>query len=511
MTTPEPGTLGSAPFLEMRGITKLFPGVRALTRVNLSVARGAVTALVGENGAGKSTLIKILGGNYAPDEGEITVDGATVAVSSPAIARSLGISIIHQELNLVKDMSVAENVYLYNLPTGRFGWLDRRRLASDTRATLARLGCEFDPWRPVRQLTLAQQQLVEIARALTLKARLIVMDEPTAALNEAETDRLFDIIGALRAQGTAVIYISHRLEEVFRLADVIVVLRDGENAGCLTRAEATVENVIRLMVGREVTERFPKREVPFGEPLLSVDSLSSPGALSGISFTLRRGEILGVGGLMGAGQYALARSLFGLLPLSSGRIAVGGRPVRLSSPRAAIQAGLGLLPESRKEEGLVLPASVGANLELASLPRLAGAFGWLDRRKEAALVGAQCQSLAIKASGPGQPVRNLSGGNQQKVVLGKWLATNPEIIVMCEPTRGIDVRAKAEIYRLIGELVAAGKGIILVSSDLPELLALSDRVLVMNEGRVAGILSRADATPERVMLLATGGNVDAQR
>lgn len=491
--------------LEMRGITKVFPGVRALSGVSLSIPEGSVTALVGENGAGKSTLIKILGGNYPPDAGEILLDGRPVTIPSPAAARALGISVIHQELTLVPDLSVAENIFLHHFPANRFGWLDRRRLASGARDVLARLGCDFDPRQPVRQLTLAQKQLVEIARALTLRSRLIVMDEPTAALNETETERLFAIIDDFRARQTAVVYISHRLEEVLRLADFIFVLRDGENAGRLTRAEATPEEVIRLMVGREVSERFPKRPASPGDPLLTAEGLSSPGVLKDVSFTLHRGEILGIGGLMGAGQYLLARCLFGLLPLSSGHLSVRGRRLHPLSPGTAIRAGLALLPENRKEDGLVLPASVRANLELASLPCLSGCLGWLNRRKEADLVATEFHRLAIKASGPGQPVKDLSGGNQQKVVLGKWLATDAQIIVMCEPTRGIDVGTKAEIYRLMGNLTAAGKGIILISSELPELLALSDRVLVMNEGRVAGILPRAEASPEQVMRLATGG------
>ncbi|MGE5623704.1 MAG: sugar ABC transporter ATP-binding protein [Methanocella sp.] len=496
------------PWLEMRGITKSFLGVQALKGVDLTVSQGTVTALVGENGAGKSTLIKIMGGNYAPDSGEILVDGRRVHLSGPAEAQARGIAVIHQELTLVPHLSCAENIYLAALPGGPLGWLDRRKMAARTRPLLARLGLDVDPWTPVHRLNLGQQQLVEIARALSTGARLVVMDEPTAALTDTETERLFGIIGELKAAGTAVVYISHRLEEVFRLADQVVVLRDGENAGTLTRAEATPDEVVRRMVGREVEERYPKAAVSFGEELLAAENLTAPGGLTDISFTLRRGEILGVGGLMGAGQYRLARALFGLERVTAGRIRVKGREVRLSSPQEAVANGLGLLPENRKEDGLVLVASVGLNLELASMSRLSGLLGWLNRRRERELVGNQIRDLAIKATGPGQPVQNLSGGNQQKVVLGRWLATGPEVIVMCEPTRGIDVGAKVEIYRLMGQLAAAGKGMLLITSELPELLALSDQILVMNEGRIAGTLSRAEASPEAVMHLATGGKAD---
>lgn len=499
----------NVPWLEMRGIVKSFPGVQALKGVNLAVSPGTVTALVGENGAGKSTLIKIMAGNYPPDSGEILIDGRPVHLSGPAEARARGIAVIHQELTLIPQLSVAENIHLASFPERALGWLDRRKMAARTRPLLARLGLDVDPWTPVRRLNLGQQQLVEIARALSTGSRLVVMDEPTAALTEAETERLFGLIGELKAAGTAVVYISHRLEEVFRLADQVVVLRDGENAGVLTRTEATPDEVVRRMVGREVKERYPKAAVTLGEELLAAEGLTVPGVLAEISFALYRGEILGVGGLMGAGQYRLARALFGLERVTAGRIRVKGREVWLSSPREAVASGLGLLPENRKEDGLVLVAPVGLNLELASLGKLSGSLGWLNRRRERELVGGQLRDLAIKATGPGQPVQNLSGGNQQKVVLGRWLATGPEVIVMCEPTRGIDVGAKVEIYRLIGQLAAAGKGIILITSELPELLALSDRILVMNEGRVAGTLSRAEATPEAVMHLATGGKADA--
>lgn len=497
------------PWLEMSGIEKRFTGVRALKGVDFWAARGAVTALVGENGAGKSTLIKILGGTYPPDAGRIAIEGRPVRFANPLEARRWGIAVIHQELTLVPELSVAENIHLSRLPTRLGGWLDRARLADTALRLTKRLGLEVDPWTPVRRLTLGQQQLVEIARALSVDARLVVMDEPTAALTDVEAEKLFSLIKELTAGGTAVVYISHRLEEVFRLADCIFVLRDGQNAGVLLRQEATTEQVVRMMVGREVKERFPKAEVRLGEELLRVEGLTCPGVLRDISFTLRRGEILGVGGLMGAGQYRLARALFGMEPVSAGRVVVHGRVVKLDCPRAAVRAGLGLLPENRKEEGLVLPASVGRNLELASLPLLSGPAGWLDRRRERALVDAQMKRLSIKATGPAQPVKNLSGGNQQKVVLGRWLATEPDVVILCEPTRGIDVGAKVEIYRLIAELVAAGKGVLLISSELPELLALSDRVLVMNEGRLAGCLDREEATPERVMHLATGGKGDA--
>jgi ribose transport system ATP-binding protein len=463
---------------------------------------------VGENGAGKSTLIKILGGAYQPDRGAISIEGRPVRIGSPSEARRLGIAVIHQELTLVPELSVAENIFLPALPATAAGLLDRATMAREAAALMTRLGSPVSPWTAVRRLPLGQQQLVEIARALSARSRLVVMDEPTAALTEAESERLFAIIAELKAAGTAVVYISHRMSEVFRLADYIEILRDGEHAGSLTRGEATPAEVVRRMVGREVSDHFPKQVVPHGEELLSVTDLASPGKLAGITFALRRGETLGVGGLAGAGQYDLARALFGLLHPVTGHLRVKGAEVKLASPRSAMAAGVGLLPENRKEDGLVLAASVAHNLELASLRALSRRGGWIDRHRERSLVATQMQQLAIRATGPGQLARNLSGGNQQKVVLGKWLATQPEVIVLCEPTRGIDVGAKVEIYRLMGQLAAAGKGLILISSELPELLALSDRVLVMVEGRPAGVLTREEATPERVMHLATGGNTD---
>lgn len=498
-----------APLLVMKDIRKSFPGVQALKGVDFAATSGEVTALIGENGAGKSTLIKVMGGNYAPDAGEILFEGRPVRFTSPVDALACGLAVIHQELTLVRELSVAENVHLSRMPARAGAWLDRRAMAASTSRVLTRLGLAVDPWTPVKRLALGQQQLVEIARALRSMVRLVVMDEPTAALTEVEAERLFAIIRELKEAGTAVVFISHRLEEVFRLADRIFVLRDGENAGVLTRKEATPERVVRLMVGREVKERYPKAFVKPGPELLRVKGLNCHGVLRDISFSLRRGEILGLGGLMGAGQYRLARALFGLERCTSGHIWLNGQELRIATPQAAIRAGLGLLPENRKEDGLVLTASVGHNLALASLRRLSGPAGWLDRPAERRLVEEQIRRLSIKTAGPRNPVKTLSGGNQQKVVLGRWLAIGPEVMVMCEPTRGVDVGAKVELYRHMAELVAAGKGIILITSELPELLALSDRILVMMEGRVAGLLTRQEATPERVMYLATGGRADA--
>lgn len=497
------------PLLEVRDVSKSFPGVVALSGVNFTLERGEIHALVGENGAGKSTLMKILSGAYQKDSGQVFLEGRPIVSRSPREAAGIGISIIYQELNLLPALSIAENIFLSHLPArGALGILDKRRMRRETAALLARVGLDIDPDTPVGRLRVAEQQLVEVAKALSARSRVLIMDEPTAALTAAEAEKLFGIIHDLQKTGVSVIYISHKLDEVFAIAQRITVLRDGEVVRSFRAGEADKGRVISLMVGRELTNLYPKVAVPIGGPVFEVEKLNSQ-TLRDISFSIRRGEILGVAGLMGAGQMALARALFGVEPKTSGIIRIGGRAVATVTPRRAIKLGVGLLTENRKEEGLVLGLSVARNIALASMDTVSRWGGLIARRAEERLAESYVERLSIRTPSVSQVVRNLSGGNQQKVVLAKWLNTDPDVVILCEPTRGIDVGAKAEIYRLIGNLARDGKAVLFISSELPELMGLADRLIVMHEGRIAAELSRDEATPEKIMLFATGGHVDA--
>ena len=492
------------PLLEMLGIAKAFPGVQALDGVDFVVGAGEVHALVGENGAGKSTLVKILTGVYPRDRGEIRLRGRPLEIRDPLDARRHGIRIIHQEFTLVPQLSVAENVFLDSLATGVMGPVPYRRMQTHTRQILASLGVSLDPRTPVGELTVAEQQIVEIARALTGEACLVIMDEPTAALTGAEVERLFAIVRSLKARGVAVVYISHKLDEIMALADRVTVLRDGHVVGVRPTRELTREELVRMMVGRPVDQLYSRRHRPSDEVVLEVRDLVVPGRVHGVSLYARRGEVLGITGLMGAGQSWLVRAIFGAVPASSGEIRLRGRPIPIASPSDAVRAGIGLLTEDRKEEGLVLIQSVQANVTLAALDRFTRA-GALRRADERRTAEALVRQLDIRTPSLAQEVGYLSGGNQQKVVLAKWLATEPDVIVMAEPTRGIDVGAKAEIYRLIDQLAEQGKAIVLVSSELPEILNLSDRICVMFEGRVVAELSADEATAELITHYATGG------
>jgi D-xylose transport system ATP-binding protein len=500
------------PYLELRSITKDFPGVRALDGVSLTVERGEIHALCGENGAGKSTLVKILSGFFPEGTygGEVRIEGAVQRFPSLRSAEDHGIALIAQELALVPDLSVAENIVLGREPTrlGLISWDEARRRA---RGALARVGLELDVDRPVRELGIGQQQMVEIAKALAKDASILVLDEPTAALTDADARRLFALLGELRSRGVALLYISHRLEEVFAVADRITVLRDGASVGTGRVSELSPEGVIALMVGREVASVHPRAPSAPGRTLLevrdwSVEDRLNPGrfVLRGVSLDVREGEILGIGGLMGAGRTALLTSLFGASEGVTGRLRLLGRPERgpFGSPRDAVEAGLALVGEDRKRSGLVLGASVGQNLTLVVLERFARA-GFLDREREDEEATSAVGSLRIRTPDLRAGVRELSGGNQQKVVLGKWLMARPRVLFLDEPTRGIDVGAKVEIYRLVNRLLSEGIGIVLVSSDLPELLGVSHRVLVLSQGREAGTFLTPDATPEAVMAAAT--------
>ena len=505
------------PLLRMAGIAKSFPGVRALRGVDFEVGRGEVHALLGENGAGKSTLLKILAGAQAPDAGSITFDGAEVRLASPHAAQLLGIVTIYQEFNLIPTLSVAENVFIGRLPV-RAGRVDWRLLHRRTAELAAEVGLEVDPRRLVADLSVAEQQMVEIARALSMAAKLVVMDEPTSALSDKEVQRLFAIVRGLKAKGIAVVFVTHRLEEVMRICERITVLRDGMLAGRAEVREISIDGIIRLMVGREVDRLFAHRTTSgAGTVALAVDGVArgrdarDPHAvvLHDVRLEVRRGEILGLAGLVGAGRTELARAIFGADPIQRGRVLVDGREVRIRSPIDAIRAGIGLVPEDRKQQALFLALAIRNNLSVTSMDRLVNLVGLLRRREEDRLVERFRQKLGIRMASPDQAVGNLSGGNQQKVVLARWLALQPKVLIVDEPTRGIDVAAKAEVHTLLYELAGAGIAILAISSELPEILTISDRILTMREGRITGEIDRAEATEERLMQLMALGRAEA--
>ena len=486
--------------LRMNKICKRFPGVVALSQVDLAVAGGEILALMGENGAGKSTLIKILAGVYVKDSGEIFFEGRRVDITSPHESQLLGISVIFQELNLLPNLSVAENIFMGRENKRLGGFLDfgaTRRLAGDL---MERVGLHCPPETPVHSLPVSQRQMVEVAKALSLKAKLIVMDEPTSSLTEGETQLLFGIIRTLKASGVAVIFISHRLNEVFTIADRVQVLRDGANAGGLERNDLNEAAIIRLMVGRELKNIFAKEPVPIGERVFRVNHLSSP-ALHDINFELRKGEILGIAGLVGAGRTELIRAIFGLDRRDRGEIYINGQPVAIKTPEQAIRRGIAFVTEDRRNQGLILGMSVRENCTLVALRDLQ-AGGFIRFHKERKTVREAIDLLKIKTPSMETVTATLSGGNQQKVVLAKWLVINPRVLILDEPTRGIDVGAKAEIHRIMSDLARQGVAIIMISSELPEILGMSDRIIVMHQGRLTGELSREEATQERIMALA---------
>lgn len=489
------------PLLEMRGIVKSFPGVRALRGVDLSLQPGEVLALLGENGAGKSTLMKILGGAQSADAGSIQIAGQEFHFRSPQDARRAGIAVIYQEFNLVPGLTAAENIFLGQERT-HAGFIERQHEHQRAAELFQRLGGQIDLDAPCRRLTTAQQQLVEIAKALAFDARIIVMDEPSAALTSLEVERLFAIIRDLRQQGIGIIYISHRLDEIFSITDRVTVLRDGANVGERPIGQLTRQQMIELMVGRELKDEFPPRSARIGAPRLKVSGLRRGRTVRDVSFEVRGGEILALTGLIGAGRTEVVRLIFGADRREAGDIQLDGRPLILRTPRDAIAAGIGLLTEDRKLQGLILGHSVRENFGLPNLDWLA-ADGFVRMRRERAEFARYVESLRIKIPHQEQPARNLSGGNQQKVVLAKWLARDCEVLIFDEPTRGIDVGAKYEIYLLIHELAAQGKAIIMISSEMPEVLGMADRILVMHDGRVTGeITDVAHATQEQLMQLA---------
>ncbi|WP_448542120.1 sugar ABC transporter ATP-binding protein [Roseiflexus sp.] len=496
--------------LEMRGISKRFGGTQALDRVDFSLDRGEVVGLLGENGAGKSTLIKILAGVHRMDQGAIFIDGKPVTLQTPQDAQRLGIAVIYQELNLTPNQTVAENVFLHhpqrmNGILGKIGIIDHRRRERETAALLSQLGITgLDLHRKVGELSVAFQQLTEIAKALALEARLIVMDEPTSALPDEEVDHLFEIIRRLRERGLGVVFVSHRLNEVRAICDRIVVLRDGKNAGALPVNEASDDRIIAMMVGRSIDNLYPKRLATPGDVVLEVQGLTRRGIIEDISFHLRAGEVVGLAGLVGSGRTEVARAIFGADRIDKGTIRLNGTPVRIRSPQDARSLGIGYVPEDRKVQGLVPGMTVRDNVTLAVLRQLARAGHVVDRSVLEGVARRYVHELHLRPLRTDLPVGSLSGGNQQKVVLAKWLAVDLKVLLLDEPTRGIDVGAKAEIHGLIDELAHRGMAILLISSELPEVLAMSDRILVMSEGRLVGELSREEATQERILALASG-------
>lgn len=493
------------PLLQMKGISKSYPGVQALNNVDFEVEAGEVHALVGENGAGKSTLMKILAGAEPRDSGEILLKGRPVGDLTPQKALELGIGMVHQEFNLVPYLSAAENIFLGREPRSRIpGFIDFKTMYREAQRIVDGLGANFDVRRPVASLSVAQQQMVEIAKAASQNAVIIAMDEPSATLTEHELESLFRLIRSLKASGIGIIYISHRLEEISQIADRVTVLRDGQLVGTRRVSEVSREDLIKMMVGRELKDMIPKQPAPIGKEALRVEHLSRAGVLHDINLTVRQGEILGIAGLVGAGRTELARAIFGADPIDSGKIYLFGREIKITSPQAAIRHGIGLVTEDRKQLGLILQMAVRENISLANLKELSVA-GFVNRRRERTAADHFVRELRIRTPSVEQRVRNLSGGNQQKVVLAKWLFTRSKVLIFDEPTRGIDVGSKVEIYQLMNELAAKGVAIIMISSELPEILGMSDRILVMHEGRIAGELSREEATQEKIMHLATGG------
>lgn len=488
--------------LEMSGIQKSFGPVQVLKNMQLRILPGEIHALVGENGAGKSTLMKILGGVIPKDAGEIYIDGKPVEINKVRDAEKIGIAIIHQELSIIPDMTIAENIFLGNELKTSLGLVDEKRMNQQVEEVLSKLGLTINPKERCRNLGVGQLQLVEIAKALIHKAQLIVMDEPTSALTDHEIERLFGIIRSLKQEGVSFVYISHRLEELFSICDRLTVLRDGEYIGSANIGDLSFNHVISMMVGREIGDRFPKKTNHPGEVVLEVQHLSRAKAFKDISFTLRKGEILGIAGLMGAGRTELVRSLFGAEPADSGEIKLKGKAVSIQSPADAMKLGFGLVTEDRKLEGLFLDFKLDFNIMAANFEHLSK-HGVLQNRRITPYVQNLIQSLRVKTPSMYETAKNLSGGNQQKVVVAKWLGRNPEILILDEPTRGVDVGAKREIYEIMNELASKGVSIIMVSSELPEIVGMSDRVLVLRLGHQAGILE-SEISQESIMALATG-------
>jgi inositol transport system ATP-binding protein len=498
------GTAADAPYLlEVERARKEFPGVLALDDVSFRLRPGTVHALMGENGAGKSTLMKIIAGIYHPDAGEIRLKGEKVRLDSPLAALQSGIAMIHQELNLMNFMTVAENIWIRREPRNAFGFIDHGEMRKRTLELFRRLNIAIDPEIEVRDLTVANRQMVEIAKAVSYESDVLIMDEPTSALTEREVHHLFGIIRDLKAQGIGIVYITHKMSELFEIADEVSVFRDGRYIGTHPSAEVTRDQIIHMMVGREITQMFPKEDVPIGGTVLSVKNLTLPKVFQDISFDVRAGEILGVAGLVGSGRSNVAEALFGVKPAASGTIEINGKPVTINSPNTAIRHGMAFITEDRKETGCLLILDVLENMQVAVLQERFVSFGFVAETAVTAACREMSGKLSVKTPSLEERVENLSGGNQQKVLIARWLLTNPRILILDEPTRGIDVGAKAEIHKLITNLAKQGVAVIMISSEMPEILGMSDRVMIMHNGRVTGFLDRAEATQVRIMDLAS--------
>ncbi len=488
--------------LELRGVAKKFGSVVALTSANLTVQPNSIHAVVGENGAGKSTLVKIVAGLYQRDSGDFVFRGESVDFTSTAAAKAAGIAVIYQEPTLFPDLSVVENIFMGRQPLDRLGRIDRKSMRAEARQIFNRLAVHIDPDRLAEGLSIADQQIIEIAKAISLDARLLIMDEPTAALSGVEVERLFAVARSLRDEGRGLVFISHRFDEVFALCDTITVMRDGAYISTDAIGDVTEDAIVRRMVGRDVTDLFPKQETTVGDEVLRVENLTSVGVFHDVSFTVRAGEIVGLAGLVGAGRSEIARAVFGIDGYQSGRVTLGGKRVPKRNPAAAMALGLALVPEDRRKQGLVLETSVARNATLAIVNKLAK-FGFIRNASENKAAREWSRRLQVKTAALDTLAGTLSGGNQQKVVLGKWLATNPRLLIIDEPTRGIDVGTKAEVHRLTSELAGRGIAILMISSELPEVLGMADRILVVREGRITAEIPRERATAENVMFAAT--------
>ena len=492
--------------VEMKGIDKAFGTNQVLKNAGFFLEDGEIHALMGENGAGKSTLMKILTGVYTKDAGTVLVDGQEVTYKSPQEAEKAGIVFIYQEMNSLFDLTVEENLFMGKEITKGFGICDKKAMRAKAREVMERMGVNIDVGAVMSDLSVGQQQMVEICKALMADAKVLIMDEPTAALTQSETEILFQVINSLRKKGVSIVYISHRMEEIFELCDRITILRDGEYVGTRYIKDITMDDIVQMMIGREIGERYPKRDCKIGEEILRVEGLSHEKYFKDVNFNVRAGEVLGVSGLMGAGRTEIMQCIFGNMPITGGKLFIEGKEVKISNPRQAIDAGIGFITEDRKTEGLLLEKSISENIELCNLGKVS-ANGVLNGKKREELVKRGIEEFRIRCFGPYHECHNLSGGNQQKVVLAKWIYTDPKILILDEPTRGVDIGAKKEIYSVINDMAAKGVAVIMVSSELPEVLGMSDRIMVVHEGHVTGIIDADGADQAKVMTLATGGSL----
>lgn len=492
--------------IEMKGIDKSFGTNQVLKSAGFLLKDGEVHALMGENGAGKSTLMKILTGVYTRDAGTVLVDGKEVIYKNPQEAEKAGIVFIYQELNVLFDLTVEENLFMSKEITKGFGICDKKAMRAKAQEMMDKMGVNIPVTAPMSELSVGQQQMVEICKALMVDAKVLIMDEPTAALTQSETKVLFEVIRSLKAKGVSIVYISHRMEEIFELCDRITILRDGTYIDTKYIKDITMDDIVQMMIGRTIGERYPKRDVKIGEEVLRVEGLTSGKMFKDINFSVRAGEVLGVSGLMGAGRTEIMNAIFGNLPLQAGKIYIEGKEVTIKNPGQAIEAGIGFITEDRKTEGLLLEKSIAENIEIANLKKVSKNFV-LNKAKQKDLVQKGIEEFRIRCFGPDHECNNLSGGNQQKVVLAKWIYTDPKILILDEPTRGVDIGAKKEIYSVINDMTARGVAVIMVSSELPEVLGMSDRIAVVHEGRITGIIDAATADQAKVMTLATGGTL----